>query len=188
VRAAVLDVFEGRFQEAVAGAQRALRLAPVNTRVMRDAMVVFFMSRRYDEALAVARQGREAVPEAPIFPFVEVLATQLMGDADHAAELAARALAANGRPAAPRATPGQVLTEYWQHQMRQAPPGDRGAVPLALMMLGREEEALTALEQQMRDDPGWITWPYHLVSPVYEPVAGTPRFRRLYEVIYGPSS
>ncbi len=100
-----VDVFEGRWDEAIRATQRNLQLDPENQEVIADAAVVLYLAGRIDEALPLYERLLDFVPEGrPILELHSLnrtmepaLARRKAGDEDGAqaaAQIARRDLAA----------------------------------------------------------------------------------------------
>jgi len=126
---------EGRFEEALQYAQRAMEIAPAHWNAWRTAGVAFRRQGKLDQAIdhfqqAIDRGG--AADDAAVFGLVEVLV--MRGQRDRAMELIESGLALR---------PGWRLGRYW--------------AGVLLTQTGRTPEAIARLDQLVRDYPEWTT-------------------------------
>lgn len=184
--AAVLAAL-GEPRKAVAEAEKALRLDPLSVGARADAASVYYLARRYDEAIAAARQVVEIEPSierawnALLFAAV---AGNRQVDAKEAARHRLVALGAVSEVLRrfDRSPYEEAMQLWWAWHVEWvrselSPAMQPMAVP-ALIQLGEYDRALGLLEQATRDGDAYML-PYLVLAPYADPLRGEPRFQAL---------
>ena len=188
----------GRHDEAIAAVHRALALDPRSEAVASDVGWYAYFARRYDEAIEGSRDTLTIDPGYFWAHRCIILAATLQGDTRTAADQARRhlaRLAEAGLPAGETLArvegvedPEAVLRAYWSFDLelrdRSARQGrERPAQrAVALLALGREDEAVDALERAVTRRSGWLP-PFLTVDPWFDRLRDDARFQSLLQRI-----
>jgi len=186
----------GQHDEAIAAVHRALALDPRSAAVASDLGWYAYVARRYDEAIAGSRQTLEIDPDYFWAHRCIILSATLQGDVEKAAEQARRHLSIltrSGDPAraaelASLAGPAEVLEAYWSLDLAENERRARAGVErpdqraVALIALGRDDEAIASLERAVERRTGWLP-PFLGVDPWFDPLRKDRRFRALLQRI-----
>jgi TolB-like protein/Flp pilus assembly protein TadD len=165
-----IDAYEGRWDEAIRGAQGNMRLDPDDEGFIVDAAIILYLAGRIDEALPLYERLREFVPEGrPILrqgmraymPVVQTmrlaLARRRAGDEDGAQAAA------------------QIVRQ--EHAARRAAGRRNQEQELVEAMLAAFENdadgVIAALKSAMRRG---LTFPWWVHDRIFEDLWGEPRF------------
>jgi TolB-like protein/Flp pilus assembly protein TadD len=182
-----LLAMSGRTADAIRESERAMQLDPVNPSIVVDRGLPYFLSRRYDEAMAHARKGLELFPD--FFLCHLLLGSSLTEKGESAAAIAelekAKSLeptplvlgelgyvyARGGRPADARAVLAELqdgsrtryVAAYWLAMIHAA--------------LNEKDEAFAWLERAYAARSWWLVW--LKTDPKADPLRSDPRFADL---------
>ncbi|HUI84301.1 MAG TPA: tetratricopeptide repeat protein [Candidatus Binatia bacterium] len=180
-------MFQGRFDEALKESDRARELDPLSLIIAADRGAILFYSQQYDRAIQELLQVREMEPNFPSSGLI-ALAYAHEGMFDKALATygpavdsswywadRAQLYALAGR----RADAQKMLDELLALQRRQPSPQpvNLGNVAIAYLAVGKNEQALTLLEQAYKEQPRVLT--NLRVNPAYDPLRSDPRFQDL---------
>lgn len=176
---------QGRFDEAIALADRALALDPASLLANRDKGIILYLSRRYEEGAA---QGRKTIEldryYGPAYGFLGRVYEQLDRPADAVdAYLTPFTFHETNRDmvAALRAAAAERgLRGFWAlrlHQLLQQPHVPAASVAGAYVRLGDHENALRWLERLHAERGAWIRG--LKADPGWDPLRGDARFKDL---------
>jgi tetratricopeptide (TPR) repeat protein len=186
---ACLLAAQGRFDQAVAAAERARELDPRSLWVASDLGFFHYLARRFPQALAASEQALALDPGFQWAHHFRMLSALGLGDEATALAAARAELASRGEP-----TDGVgSMAAYWQRELeRLEAQRDRLPTPAALLArpalaLGQRERALALLEEAMASRTGWYL-PYLAVDPFFDPLRHEPRFLRLLELVGGQAA
>jgi serine/threonine-protein kinase len=173
----------GRFQEALAEAKRAQELDPVSLMISANVSMVYYYTRRYDEALEQCRKtlaldanfglARLWLGEVYLMKsmFAEAIAElKVVADAPGAAAALGFAYARSGDRAAAQRVLDQMLLE----RSRGYYPASR--IALVYLGLGDKDRALEWLSTAAEDREIPVLW---VPNPLYDPLRSDPRFTEL---------
>lgn len=175
--------FLGRHDEAVSSIARALALAPASMLVGADHAWVYYLARRYEEAIRQARNTLKLLPihQGPLpspaeagreWSYRFLLQSARESGDEEAALHAARELARD-------AGPFRSLRELWEWERERTqgqPPSFEAARVAAI--LGERERALDLLGQLCRQKAYWQILSIG-VEPAFIPLHSDPRFPRI---------
>ena len=180
-------MFQGRFDEALKESDRAEELDPLSLIIGADRGAIFYYSRQYDRAIQQFLRVREMEPGFPSSGLI-ALAYAHEGRFDKAlAEYGpvgddpwswsdrAQSYGLAGR----RADAQNMLDRLLALQRRQpsAEPVNMGNIAIAYLAVGKNQQALTLLEQAYKEQPRVLT--NLKVNPAYDPLRSNPRFQDL---------
>jgi len=171
----------GNLQEAVREVERGIELDPVSGRTFRNAAVTYYFSRRYDEALPLARRAQAlniSLPEY-VFPLGDIYAEKglyaesireflELGDRPHALGHLGNAYARAGKVDAARKT----ILQLEEHVRKDG----LGRYEIALVYAGLRDrnQAFQWLEKSYQAHDEGLT---HLkIDPCLDPLRSDPRF------------
>lgn len=175
---------EGRFDEALALADRALAQDPVSVLANRDKALILFLARRYHEAIDQARKALEVDRHAPFVPFILGRSLEQLNRPAEAARAYLAGLADvddGGRWAALRAAAERHgMKGFWRQrleQLLQEAEVRTFSVASAYARLGDRERALAWLEKLYAERGAWIR--ALRSDPDWDPLRADPRFQDL---------
>lgn len=179
-----------RFEEAIQQIKLAGILDPVSVTTNAMAWHVYFCARQYDEALRIIRAANEMDPTFGPGYHRQAISWEQKGEYQKAIDTGVRGRIAAGETAekANRDVAGirAALASggprgYWQFKLDRIPPDQRWGLGAAYcyMHLGKQEEALKALEKayERRDDWYLIMW--LPIREEFDPLRSEPRFQKL---------
>jgi tetratricopeptide (TPR) repeat protein len=176
---------EGRFEEALQLAERALAQDPASVLANRDRAIILFQARRYGECVDQCQRTLELDPHAPIAHFYLGRAYEQLGRGREAIEayLAPltfredqRELAAAFRSAAGRGD----LKAFWKLRLQLLlgePEVRTYAVAVAYAQIGDDDQALSWLEKLYLTRAGQMR--LLRTSPEWDRFRSNPRFQDL---------
>jgi tetratricopeptide (TPR) repeat protein len=179
---------QGRDEESVASAQRAMELDPASVSGRRSAAWANYYARRYDQARYHAQRAISMNPTAEESYRILGLAMVQSGELDEAERVMREAVELPGGSVYARAVLGYVLARSGQEdRARQlldelAAEAARGYVsPVAFALLhiglGERDSALDWIERAYEERRGWLA--YLRVNAIFDPLRGEPRFEEL---------
>ena len=179
---------EGRADEAVQSAARAVRLDPAGIRTRTNLGFVSLYAGRYDAALANCEQALAMLAKFTPARFCAAAAAISMNTLDKAVEHTAAQLAvADDARWLRAAVAKEGATGFWRAEYRQVEIAgcDAHAVwaAIALARLGDRERALHWLERAVELHADTLI--YARVEPAFEALRDTPRFQQLLKRING---
>jgi DNA-binding winged helix-turn-helix (wHTH) protein/Tfp pilus assembly protein PilF len=176
---------QGRHDEALAEANRALALEP-ERRLAINLAWFYYLARRHDDAIAQARRTIElafAATRGVTFPkagFQQVFWTLILAELAKAdAQAALNTARDEARAMAIR--PPASLAEFWARAKRDAAKADSANLGYAVVPaieLGEYDHAIDLLYRQCEERSG-SGIPFLRVNPLYDPLRGLPRFAAL---------
>ena len=179
---------QGRDEESVASAQRAMELDPASVSGRRSAAWANYYARRYDQARYHAQRAISMNPTAEESYRILGLAMVQSGELDEAERVMREAVELPGGSVYAMAVLGYVLARSGQEdRARQlldelAAEAARGYVsPVAFALLhiglGERDSALDWIERAYEERRGWLA--YLRVNAIFDPLRGEPRFEAL---------
>ena len=185
-------MWQGRFDEALKESDRARQLDPLSLVIATDRGAIFYYSRQYDRAIQEFLRVREMDPHFLRAASLMATAYAYEGkfdksfgenipnlDAPWSWMLRAQLYGLAGR----RADAQNALNGLLKLQQR-LPPDESlnlGYLAVAYLSVGKNEEALAALERAYQEQPDALT--SLKVDPVYDPLRDNPRFRKLLQQV-----
>ena len=176
---------EGRFDEAVTVADRALAQEPTSVLATRDKALILYLAGRYEESVAMSRRTLELDPYTPLVhsylgrayeqqgreqEAVEAYITPLtFSESNHDAVAALRAAAAR-----------DGIKGYWRQRLQyllKEPELRVYSIATAYARLGDHDRALEWLNKHFEEQGAWIRG--LKVSPQWDPLRADPRFQDL---------
>lgn len=176
---------QGRFDEALALADKALALDPASVLANRDKAIILYLARRYEESAAQSRKTLELDRYyEPAYRFLGLAYEQLdrpteaveayltpftFDEKNRDMVTALRAAAAKGG-----------LDEFWRLRLRhllERPHVPMAAVAGAYVRIGDHENAMAWLEKLYAERGAWIRG--LKVDPRWDPLRGLPPFQDL---------
>lgn len=174
----------GRFDEAVGQAELAIEMDPISPLGHAFYGRILYWARRFEEAAAMGERASDLSPGAPA-PLAWLGITRLaQGRVEQGVELVERA-AAIARPAfvaelgyayavAERTAEAREIVAELEAAERYVPSYRLAWI---LTALGETERALEALDRAAEARDADLIWAN--VDPIFDPLRGEPRFRRL---------
>jgi TolB-like protein/DNA-binding winged helix-turn-helix (wHTH) protein/Flp pilus assembly protein TadD len=163
----------GRRSEAVSALDRALALDPLSGRTHMDAAWILLQAGRFDRAATEARRALELDPQIPEAYACIARALLYAGDDRAALEAIRPTLAAEESKAIAGLPPREALRRTFLSR----PAADPYQRALRLAFAGRNQEALTALEEAFRVRS--LMMPLVAVDPGFLPIRGDARFQKI---------
>ena len=167
-----------KFDEGIQQIELARRLDPVSVETNAFAWHVYFCARRYDAALGVILAAREADPTFGPARWRLYVSLEQKREYQKALEVADPSDPEIAGLRAALASGGE--RGYWQQKLNNIPLNERTGVhaAIAYMHLGRQEEALKALEQSYQrrgqDVSLWLP-----IREEFDPLQSDPRFQEM---------
>ncbi|HMO80047.1 MAG TPA: winged helix-turn-helix domain-containing protein [Pyrinomonadaceae bacterium] len=183
---AMMHSMFGRVEEALAGIDTAIALAPNSFNLRSRAWILFF-ARRYDEAIAQAEVISEDDGEFKVACSIIAKSAAMKGDHDKAARSYLRLYEADGLGSKElNALRTRYLTGGWRSfvegLVKEIGRGKRfgsGGVSMAIhyLDLGEMEQVYENLETAIKERQVWMI---HIGRwPQFDPIRGDPRFESL---------
>lgn len=184
----------GDHAAALAAVHRARAIDPVSTDIHADVGWYHYFARDLDAAIEASEHTLELDPDSYWARLCLHFSLVLDGQTDRAVAETLTRLERHGLASdelrALADTPDRFLDAYWQGVIDQlaelgarTPVSPSASAPYFLL-LGRDDEALAALERSFEERSGWIL-PFLPVDPLYDGVRGDARFVGLVERIRG---
>ncbi|MBT8216765.1 MAG: tetratricopeptide repeat protein, partial [Acidimicrobiia bacterium] len=186
----------GRFDEAIAEIETAVRLDPLSLVINADLGMVLYFAGRIERALAQFDRADELDPRFAYGYFGRALALEAAGRLDQAVAAAARAVDLSGRSSV-------MLGTYGRLAAVDGRTGEARAILAELTARAGEEYVSAAhpamVQTGLGDVEATLDWweraaeersrfvPFCGVWPIFERLVGEPRFERLIDAI-GPVS
>jgi serine/threonine-protein kinase len=188
--ASVIDVSQGRVNEAIAHDRKAIELDPFSIFLHWNAIGTLRIAHRYDEALALGRKALEIDPAAPSIHMAILRTLEQKKDYPAVLEVLDRHLPeSEGGPAAAarlrRAYEQSGESGYWKtayalaRERGLSPERDAVSYAFFHMQMGDRERALDHLERAYRAHSSDMI--FIDVEPCFEPLRSEPRFQALVE-------
>ena len=176
---------DGRFEEALTLADRALAQDPTSVLATRDKAVILFLAGRYEDCVAMCRRTLELDPYTPQVHSVLGRAYEQLDRPREAVEAYVTPLTFSEKNretvAALRAAAARGgITGYWERRLEyllEAPEGRAYSIATAYVRLGDYDRALASLEKLFAERGAWIRG--LKVQPQWDPLRADPRFQDL---------
>ncbi len=176
---------QGRFDEALALADRALALDPASVLANRDKAIILALARRYEAAIEQSQRTLELDPYYGAPYTILGRAYEALGRSDQAVEAYLTPLSFSERNhemvAALRAAARRGgLKEFWKVRLGYLLNESHvrpAAVAMAYVRVGDHDQAIAWLERLYAERGAWVTG--LKVQPVWDPLRGDPRFQDL---------
>jgi serine/threonine-protein kinase len=176
---------QGRFDEALALADRALALDPVSVLANRDKAIILHLARQYEASIEQSRRTLELDPFHGPSHWLLGRNYEILGRPGQAVEAYLTPLSFSEtnreRLAALRAAARrsglkgvwQVRLEYLLKESHVRP----AAVAMAYVQVGNHDQAIAWLERLYAERGAWLI--SLKVQPVWDPLRNDPRFQSL---------
>jgi tetratricopeptide (TPR) repeat protein len=176
---------DGRFDDALALADRALAQDPASVLANRDKAVILYLARRYEDCVERCRRTLELDPYSASAHFTLGLSYERLNRPEQAVEAYItpltfseknRDLVASLRAAAQRGG----LKGFWERRLQallQEPDVRTFSVASAYMRLGNHDQALAWLEKLYAERGAWIR--ALKTRAEWDPLRADPRFQDL---------
>jgi TolB-like protein/DNA-binding winged helix-turn-helix (wHTH) protein/cytochrome c-type biogenesis protein CcmH/NrfG len=176
---------QGRFDEALALADRALALDPASVLANRDKAIILYLARRHEASIEQSRRTLELDPFYGPMYLLLGRNYDALGQPEAAVEAYLTPLSfseTNGetvaalRGAARRGGP----TEFWKVRLEYLLKESHvrpAAVAMAYVKTGDHDQAIAWLERLYAERGAWVTG--LKVQPVWDPLRPDPRFQAL---------
>jgi TolB-like protein/DNA-binding winged helix-turn-helix (wHTH) protein/Flp pilus assembly protein TadD len=176
---------DGRFEEAIALADRALAQDPTSVLATRDEALILFLAGRYEDCVEMCRRTLELDPYAPQVHYTLGRAYEELDRPREAVEAYITPLTFSeknrGSVAALRAGAAQGgIKGFWEQRLQELlkePEVRAYSVASAYMRLGDGDRALQWLEKHYAERGAWIRG--LKVQPQWDPLRADPRFQDL---------
>jgi tetratricopeptide (TPR) repeat protein len=184
---------DGRFDEALAVADRALAQDPTSVLGTRDKAHILFLAGRYEDCVAMCRRTLELDPYTPLAHGILGRAYEELNRPQEAAEAYItpltfseknREIVADLRAATARGG----IRGFWEERLQyllKEPEVRAYSVATAYVRLGDHDRALAWLEKLYMKRGAWIRG--LKVQPQWDPLRNDPRFRDLLRRASTPS-
>lgn len=194
---AAVHAIAGDHGRSLAEVRRALRLDPHSLAVRSDLCWYAYFARRYEEAIRDARATLEIEPRHFFSRRCELQSALMLGDVEAAAERVRADLALAGvsmnedlETAIERGPDPEIVRLHWEELDRAFTEGpyrdlpDRTERALALVALGRHDEAVDVLERSFEGRAGWRL-PFLEIDPWFDPLRERADFAELVARVRG---
>lgn len=176
---------DGRFEEALALAERALAQDPTSVLANRDKAFLLLLARRYEECVQLCRKTLELDPYTPLVHNYLGRAYEQLDRAEEAVETYMTPLTFSEQNrdmvAALRAAVARGgIKGFWEARLQhllKAPDVPAYSVATAYVRLGDHDRALAWLEKLYAARGAWIRG--LKVQPQWDPLRADPRFQDL---------
>ena len=176
---------QGRFDEALALADRALALDPASVLANRDKANILYLARRYEASIEQSRRTLELDPYSGSAYMFLGRAYEVLGRPEEAVEAYLTPLSFSERNqemvAAMRAAAGREgLKGFWKVRLDYLLKESHlrpAAVAMAYVQLGDHDQAIAWLERLYAERGAWLTG--LKVQPIWDPLRDDPRFQDL---------
>jgi TolB-like protein/DNA-binding winged helix-turn-helix (wHTH) protein/Flp pilus assembly protein TadD len=184
---------DGRFDEALTVADRALAQDPTSVLATRDKALILFLAGRYEDCVAMCRRTLELDPYTPQVHGILGRAYEELGRPSEAVEAyitpltfseSNREIVAGLRAAAARGG----IKGFWEQRLQyllKEPEVRVYSVATAYVRLGDHDRALAWLEKLYAERGAWIRG--LKVQPQWDPLRVDPRFQDLLRRASTPS-
>ncbi|HEY0078086.1 MAG TPA: protein kinase, partial [Pyrinomonadaceae bacterium] len=182
----LLLMMEGRFEEGIGEARRALEIDPLNLFAQHHLAWCFYHARRYDESIAQFRKLLSEHPDYILSRFSIAWALRERGFYEEAVSEAQKAVEQSGELpffqaslASAYARAGRLQeARALLRELTELPP-ERKVSPFHLALvhcnLGEYEQAVTRLEQGLQERDAWMVWLG--VEPQFDRLRADARFK-----------
>ena len=176
---------QGRFEEALVLADRALAQDPTSLLANRDKAIILYLARRYEECVEQCRKTLELDPfYASVYRFLGGAYTHLNRPREAVqAYLTPLTFSENNREridALRSAAERGGLKAFWKvrvGQLLEAPHVPLASIAMAYVQIGDHDSAMAWLERMYVERSAWVTG--LKVHPVWDPLRSDPRFQDL---------
>jgi serine/threonine protein kinase/Tfp pilus assembly protein PilF len=180
-----LRMSQGRLDDAIAAAQRAIEVDPLRSAADTLLGIVYWVTASYEKAIDRLREILEIIPDNPFARMALADVYACVGQTDKAIDLCGGLLAPTlpmtmTRPhvAATYASVGKtmearMMVEGAEHS-RKPNDGSSLWIAAAFARLGEKDAAFEWLEKALRERPPFMLW--LKIHPMFENLHGDPRF------------
>jgi tetratricopeptide (TPR) repeat protein len=176
---------QGRFDEALALADRALALDPASVLANRDKAIILYLARRYEASIEQSRRTLELDPySGSAYSFLG-RAYEVLGRPEEAVEAYLTPLSFSERnqemlAALRAAVRREGLKGFWKVRLDyllKEPHLRPAAIAMAYVQVGDHDQAIAWLERLYAERGAWLTG--LKVQPIWDPLRGDARFQDL---------
>ena len=176
---------QGRFDEALVLADRALAQDPTSLLANRDKAIILYLARRYEECVEQCRKTLELDPfYASVYRFLGGAYAHLNRPREAVqAYLTPMTFSENNREridALRSAAERGGLKAFWKvrvGQLLEAPHVPLASIAMAYVQIGDHDSAMAWLERMYVERSAWVTG--LKVHPEWDPLRSDPRFQDL---------
>ncbi|HEX6899959.1 MAG TPA: winged helix-turn-helix domain-containing protein [Thermoanaerobaculia bacterium] len=185
--------FQGRHDEAISSIERAIDLDPASMLVGSDYAWVYYLARRYEDAIRRSRDTLALIPvnqtslpraahDGKYFSYIHILhSAREAGDQETALDAGKQLMEMSG--VGTEAKLLRSLPDLWRWRGardRNRPPSYEGA--RVAVLLGDQDRSLKILEQVCQRKGDW--WVLSIaVDPVFDPLRSDPRFPKILDCL-----